>query len=66
LLALIEEERQTCPMCGHPMSECRDPRTAGSWQVISEVCQPGRVAQAMAESTTGRGVFISTMRTGAP
>lgn len=66
LLALLEEQAETCPSCGHLMSECRDPRTAGRWQVTEEVCQPSRVTQAAAESVNEagkRGVLLKTRRT---
>lgn len=64
-LALREEQAETCPSCGHPMSVCRDPRTAGGWQVIEEICQPSRVAQAASENAheaKRRGVVIMTKR----
>lgn len=66
LLALLAEQRETCSSCGHPMSACRDPKTAGSWQVVEDVCQPTRVAQAAAENAAGskrRGVVLMTRRT---
>jgi hypothetical protein len=65
LLALLAEQAETCSMCGHQTSQCRDPKTAGSWQVVQEVCQPSRVAQAVAENlaeTKTRGVQLSTRR----
>jgi len=62
LLALLAERAAVCSLCGHPMSECRDPKTAGTWQVLQEVCQPSRVAQAVAEEA-GRGVVLTTKRT---
>jgi hypothetical protein len=67
LLALLAERRETCPSCGHQMSECRDPRTAGTWQVLDEICQPTRVSQAVAEDiqqSKRRGVVLMTRRTG--
>jgi hypothetical protein len=50
------------------MSECRDPRTAGSWEVLEQICQPSRVTQAVAEGireskTKRRGVMLLTRRT---
>lgn len=66
VLALLEERRETCPSCGHPMSVCRDAKTAGSWQVVQDVCQPSRVAQAVAEGlaeSKARGVMLLTRRT---
>lgn len=66
VLALLEERAQTCPSCGHPVSQCRDPATAGTWQVVEEICQPSRIAQAVAENAAEskrRGVVFSTRRT---
>jgi hypothetical protein len=68
VLALLAERAETCPSCGHPMSVCRDPRTAGSWQVVQEVCQPSLVAQVVAEQIATaevrkRGVILKTQRT---
>jgi hypothetical protein len=66
VLALLAERRDTCPSCGHPMSQCRDRRTAGTWQVVQEVCQPTRVAQAVAEDVRDskrRGVVLLTRQT---
>jgi hypothetical protein len=68
LLALLAERRETCSECGHPTSQCRDPKTAGHWQVVRSICEPSRVAQAeasnMAESKVKqRGVVLSTRRT---
>jgi len=65
VLALLAEQRDTCPMCGHPMSQCRDEKTAGGWTVIEEVCQPSRVAQAVAHNVAEskkRGVALLTKR----
>lgn len=61
----MEEEREVCPSCGHLMSECRDPKTAGTWTVETEICQASRVAQAVAEDKDGkaRGVHYLTRRT---
>lgn len=62
LLALLAERAETCSMCGHLMSECRDSRTAGTWSVFEDVCQPSRVAQAWAEGSKTRGAVILTHR----
>jgi hypothetical protein len=65
LLALLEERAETCPQCGHLMSECRDPATAGHWEVVTEVCEPSRVAQVMQEEIADqkrRGVVVKTRR----
>lgn len=64
VLGLLHVEEETCEICGHPKSECRDQKTAGTWQVLTEICQPGRVAQAVAEDNKGsRGVVYMTKRT---
>lgn len=63
VLALLAERAETCKMCGHPMSVCRDPKTAGTWLVTEEICQPSRVAQATAEQSKTRGVVFHTHRT---
>jgi hypothetical protein len=45
------------------MDLCRDPDTAGKWVVEQHRCQPGRVAQAVAEDVAKegqRGVVIAT------
>ena len=66
VLALLAERKETCSSCGHPMSVCRDPSTAGSWTVVEEICQPTRVAQVKAEEgvkSKKRGVVILTRRT---
>lgn len=66
LLALVAERSDTCSQCGHPMSQCRDKSTAGHWTVVEDVCQPSRVAQAVAQDiarTNRRGVVLKTRRT---
>jgi len=66
VLALLAERKETCTSCGHPMSVCRDPSTAGTWTVVQDVCQPSRIAQAVAEDvakTKKRGVVFATRRT---
>lgn len=66
LLALLAEQADVCPMCGHPMEVCRDPGTSGQWQVIPGTCYPSQVAQIVREELTEknrRGVVIATKRT---
>jgi hypothetical protein len=68
VLALLAEQADVCPQCGHPMTVCRDPATAGQWQVIEGVCQASRIAQAVAENNVRdasprRGIVLSTRRT---
>ena len=63
--ALLEYRADTCSSCGHQMSECQDPKTARSWQVIQHICQPSLVAQVVSEQVHEegkRGVMISTRR----
>jgi len=65
VLALLEERAETCPECGHLKSACRDPKTAGSWQVDVQTCQPSVVAQVRAEQiheAKQRGRVIMTKR----
>jgi hypothetical protein len=67
VLALLAEERETCPGCGNPMDECRDRATAGTWQVDVETCQACLVAEAMSDNLNEsgkrpRGVHIYTRR----
>ena len=64
VLALLAERADACPMCGHPMSQCRDPRTAGSWEVVPGTCEPSRVAQAVMEDNKRRGLVVMTRRRG--
>jgi hypothetical protein len=52
-------------MCGHPMSVCRDTKTAGTWQAVEEICQASRMAQVAAENAREaktRGAVILTRR----
>lgn len=37
-----------CGGCGNPLDECRDPKTARTWQVIDETCQACLVGEAAA------------------
>ena len=65
---MLAEQADTCPMCGHLISECRDPRTAGQWQVVEQTCEPSRVTDAtrhnLTESgVTKRGLVLLTRRT---
>jgi hypothetical protein len=65
LLALLAERADICSLCGHPMSQCRDRSTEGSWQVVEDICQPSRIAQAAAENLAEqkrRGVVLLTKR----
>ena len=67
VLAYLAEKAETCPSCGHPMSVCRDPRTAGRWRVIESICQPSRVRQAKAEDAVKakrRGLLLGTQLSG--
>ena len=68
VLALLAEHNDTCASCGHPKALCRDPKTAGTWQVVREICQPSRVAQAVQDNDADskrsqRGLQIVTRRT---
>lgn len=67
LLALREEQRETCGGCGHPVSESRDPKTAGSWTPVVTTCQACLVAQAESENQNEgrprRGLYVGVRRT---
>lgn len=65
VLALLAEQRETCPGCGNPMAECRDPKTSGKWIVETETCQACVVAEATSDNLNEdgkrpRGVSIYT------
>lgn len=50
------------------MALCRDPKTAGTWAPVTEICQASRVGQAEAENqsenpTQHRGSVIYTKQT---
>jgi len=38
LVALAEEERDTCPQCGYPKVWCRDPANQFAFQAVEEQC----------------------------
>lgn len=68
VLALLAEQRDICSSCGHPMSMCRDPNTAASWQVLEEVCWPSLASQVAIDNaheskSKRRGVVVMTRRT---
>ena len=67
LLALLAEQKETCSTCGHPMSICRDPKTAGTWSIVETICQPGRIIAAHVENAAKagnpmRGVLVGSRR----
>jgi hypothetical protein len=65
LIAWLAEQAEICDMCGHPMSICRDRKTAGLWTVERKVCWPSVVAQVEMENDQKagkRGVVYSTRR----
>jgi hypothetical protein len=64
-LALLAERAAVCPLCGNPKDVCRDPSTAGTWQVHDQICEPGRVLQKVAEGRQGeRGLLLYATRSG--
>jgi hypothetical protein len=69
LLALLAEQAEKCPQCGHQMSECRDFKLAYEWEVVEDKCWPGALADAIqannakAEKPT-RGLVLGTRRKG--
>ena len=66
-LARMLNQREICSQCGHPISLCRDRKTAGKWKVEHGICQASKaadvVAKKVAESKVA-GVVISTRYTG--
>jgi hypothetical protein len=50
LQAYLAELDEVCPGCGNPLDECRDPRTARTWRVITDTCQACLVAEAEADN----------------
>lgn len=67
VLALLAEQAETCPSCGHPISVCRDPSTIGHWQVIESVCHATMTRQVKAEnpaSAKRRGLYLGTRLNG--
>lgn len=66
LLAWRAEQRESCPGCGNPIEECRDPKTAGSWTPVVTTCQACLVAQAemdnQNEGPRRRGVYVGVRR----
>ncbi len=66
--ALLDYDADTCPSCSHQMSECRDPKTARTWQVLTHICEPTRMVQVELDNAAEaarkqRGVMYSTRRT---
>jgi hypothetical protein len=67
LLALLEEEADTCPGCGHPNSECRDRSSVGQWRLVSKTCWACLVLEADSEGRAEskqrqRGLYVGTIR----
>lgn len=65
VLALLAEKADTCPGCGHPVSECRDPATRGQWSYEATVCQACVIAQAVSDNAAEaktRGLYVGTYR----
>lgn len=69
--AYSAELAEVCPGCGLPLDECRDPKSAGKWRVLSQQCEACRIGEAhadnQAEAATGgakqRGVYHGIVRT---
>jgi hypothetical protein len=39
LMALLAEESERCSGCGQLLSECMDPGTAKTWELVERTCQ---------------------------
>lgn len=55
LLALIEEEHQECPGCGHPYAETTDQKNRYGWRVQKATCQACEVLEAQADNDNEAG-----------
>lgn len=67
VLALLAERDETCPGCRQPMDECRDPKTAGSWSPVQQVCQACVVQEAASDNAgeggkRQRGLYLGVTR----
>lgn len=65
LLAYLQERAEVCSGCGHPLDECRDPKTAGRWQIVVSQCEACRIAEADADNraeskSRSRGLYVGT------
>lgn len=65
-LAYQEDLDNRCPGCGNYLDECRDPKTAGHWQVVAQTCEACRVGEADAENraeakTKQRGLYTAVV-----
>jgi hypothetical protein len=64
-LAYYAELAEVCPGCGHPLDECRDPKSAGKWRVVSQRCEACRIGEAEAENAAEakqRGMFHGVVK----
>jgi hypothetical protein len=72
--AYLAEVDEVCGGCGNPLDECRDPKTAGKWQIVESQCEACRIAEAdadnraeAAQQTKGakrRGLFHGVVKRG--
>jgi hypothetical protein len=62
----LEEEREECAGCGHPLAESTNPKTRYGWRVHRSTCQACEVLEAEVsndhEAGGKRGVKYAVMR----
>lgn len=66
VLALIEEQADTCTGCGQPNELCRDPATRGQWGVAKTTCWSCLVVEADADGRAesgrkDRGLYVGSI-----
>lgn len=67
LLAARAEQAESCPGCGHPMDESRDPATERTWRIVRAQCNACLVLDAerhnLAEAKRPvNGLYLGTVR----
>lgn len=67
MLALRQEQADTCELCGHPKRLCHDRNTRKKWKVEHGICQATVAAAVVAErgaATKTHGLTLATRYTG--
>jgi hypothetical protein len=66
LLALMAEESEVCPGCSQPLDECRDKKTARTWEVVTDTCWACMPLQVVMQdqSSSSHGMFYGVRRGG--
>ena len=67
LLALLDEEREECETCRHPLDVSTDAKTQGTWQVHRRTCEACRILEAevgndLEAKTRKRGIKYAVIR----